>query len=90
VQLPECVKSADDLVRRSGLASRGLLSSSGDRIDRTQKRAQNKATVEMRNTLFDRRNSMVKKGLSAGQSTRGVNPKPSSAVASRSNSRCCG
>jgi hypothetical protein len=38
----------------------------------------------MRNTLFDRRNSMVNKGLSARRTTRGVKPKPTSVVASRS------
>ena len=82
--ITQCVKSADDLGSRSGLAWRGLLSSTGDGIDPTEKKAQNKATVDMRNVLFDRRNGMVNKGLSARRMTRGVKPKPTSLVASRS------
>jgi hypothetical protein len=38
----------------------------------------------MRDVLFDRRNSMVNKGLSAWRITRGVKPKPTSVAASRS------
>jgi hypothetical protein len=44
---------------------------------------QNKATGEMPKTLFDRRNSVVNKGLSARRVTRVVKPKPTSVVASR-------
>jgi hypothetical protein len=69
---------------RSGLASRGLLSSRGDGIDPTEKKAQNKATVEMRNVLIDRRNSMANNDLGARRNTRGAKPKPVSVVTSRS------
>jgi hypothetical protein len=82
--MPECIESADDFSSCSGRASRELLSSSGDGIDPTEKNVQNKATVEVRNALFDRRNSLVNKSLSARRSTRGVKPKPTLVVASRS------
>jgi hypothetical protein len=51
---------------------------------RRRKRRQNKPTVGVRNALFDLRNSMVNNGLSERHSTRGVQPKPTSAVATRS------
>jgi hypothetical protein len=51
--------------------------------NRRRKRARNKATVGMRKVLFDRRNNMADKGLSAPCRTRRVKPKPTSAVASR-------
>jgi hypothetical protein len=53
-------------------------------VDPREKRAQNKATVEMHNVLSDRRNTMVIRGLTAGRITRRVKPKPTSALASRS------
>jgi hypothetical protein len=60
-----------------------LLSFGGDGVDPTEKKEQNKATDEMRNVFFDRRNSMVINGLSARRSTRRAKPKPTSVVASR-------
>jgi hypothetical protein len=80
--LPECVKFADDLGDDSSRTSRGLLPSTGDGIDPTEKKVENKATVETRNVGFDRRNSMANKGLSAPRRTSGGTPKPTSAVAS--------
>jgi hypothetical protein len=56
---------------------------SGNAVDPTEKTAQIKPTVEMRNGLIDRRNSVMNKDLTARRSTRGVKPKPAWAVASR-------
>jgi hypothetical protein len=82
--MPDCANSADDSGSRSDRASRGLHPSANDRFNPTKKKAQNKATDERLNALFERRNGVMNKGLSARLGTRGVKPKPTSAVATRS------
>ena len=57
---------------------------SEDAIDPREKKTQIKPTDEMGNTLCDRRNGVVNKGLSARRNTRVVKTKPTSAVASLS------